>query len=98
MVPIAVNHLAASAVAPRVGARWTSMGNFSGTSQGATSGMQNNGDMQYRIRFVGERELPPDQDFAFMECDDQLWLAIKRNRISPPLLEECWGTYRQMAS
>jgi hypothetical protein len=60
--------------------------------------MYDNGEKRYRIKLVGERDLPADQDFAFMECDGQVWLALKKGRLTAPVLEVCWATFRQMAS
>lgn len=48
----------------------------------------------YRIAFVEETELPPDQDFVFMECQGEMWLAFKTTRLTPQVLEDAWATFR----
>lgn len=49
----------------------------------------------YRIAFVDETDLPPDQDFVFMECQGDMWLAVKATRVTPKVLEDAWETYRE---
>lgn len=54
---------------------------------------------QHHIAFVGDDDLPGDQDFAFLDCsDDGIWLVLKRSRLTPAVLEDAWATFRQMAS
>lgn len=60
--------------------------------------MFDNGDHRhYRITFVDEDGLPADQDFAFLECDGDVWLAFKRTKLTEPVLEDAWTAYRKTA-
>ena len=52
---------------------------------------------QCRIKLVAEGDLPPDQDFAFAECEGDLWLLLKETRLVAPVLEDAWATYRELA-
>lgn len=59
--------------------------------------MQDNGDRQYRTIYVEDCELPEGTDFAFVEVGGEVWLAYKRNRVTPRVLEELRAVYRQTA-
>lgn len=56
-----------------------------------------NGESRYHIMFVGDDSLPPDKDFAFLECGGDVWLAFKRSHITEAVLEEAWSAFRDMA-
>lgn len=56
--------------------------------------MRDNGG-QHHIIFVDDGVLKDDQDFAFLECGGETWLAYNRNRITPEVLEESWLVYRE---
>lgn len=57
--------------------------------------MFDNGDKRYRIAFVDEDALPADQDFAFLECDGDVWLAFKRTQLTESALEDAWTAFRR---
>lgn len=59
--------------------------------------MNTSGDKPHRITLVEDDDLPPGQDFAFLDCGDELWLALKRNRMTASVLEAAWATYRATA-
>lgn len=57
--------------------------------------MFDNGDQKrYHIKFVEESALPADQDFAFLECDGNVWLAFKHTQLTESALEDAWEAYR----
>lgn len=58
--------------------------------------MMGHGDKQYRIKLVGEDDLPAEQDFAFIDCGGELWLALSRPRLSEQVLEEAWNLHLEM--
>lgn len=60
--------------------------------------MRDDGNPQYHIMFVGDDGLPPGRDFAFLECDGEVWLAFVESHITPAVLEEAWATFRDMAA
>jgi hypothetical protein len=52
---------------------------------------------EHHITFIDDDELPSNQDFAFLDCeDDGLWLVLKRSRLTPHVLEDAWETFRRM--
>jgi hypothetical protein len=58
-------------------------------------------EMQYRIAFADDSELIDGQDFAFLEAEQEMWLAYRRGLSEQALvraLEESWAAFRQMAS
>jgi hypothetical protein len=54
------------------------------------------GARQHHIKIVQPDALPADRDYAFMECGGELWLALRADRLTEAVLEECWATYRAM--
>jgi hypothetical protein len=59
-------------------------------------GSRANMNRPHHIKIVEPDVLPADRDFLFMECDGELWLALKAGRVTAPVLEEAWATYRAM--
>jgi hypothetical protein len=55
------------------------------------------GEKPHRITLVGHEDLPPGQDFAFLDCGGELWLALKWDRLTATTLEEAWAVYRATA-
>ena len=54
---------------------------------------------EYHVTLVEDDALPPDHDFAFVEHDRVLWVALKRGRVtSPQVLEEAWAAFRAVFS
>lgn len=49
---------------------------------------------QYHIKFVDTDELD-GKDFAFLECDGEMYLAVTRP-ITEAKLEESWAAFRDM--
>jgi hypothetical protein len=49
----------------------------------------------YRVVFVGDDELPDEQDWAFVEyCDrDETVFALKKSRLTEVVLEDAWRAY-----
>lgn len=56
----------------------------------------NRGDTKYHVTIVEDDALPADQSFAFLECDGQLWLALRRTEITEHVLEDAWDVYHEM--
>lgn len=54
-----------------------------------------NGD-RFHIMFVEPGKLPTGQDFAFLECGGEVWLAYDEGRITPAVLEASWTAFRDM--
>lgn len=53
---------------------------------------------RYAVRFIGDDQLPPEQDWAFLECDGVTYFTIKQSRLTERVLEDAWAAYRrQMA-
>jgi hypothetical protein len=50
----------------------------------------------HHVRIVEAAQMPCDKEFMFMECGGELWLALRADRLTERMLEECWATYRQM--
>lgn len=48
---------------------------------------------QYVVTFISDEELPPEQDFALLEVDGDVYLAIKQSRVAPCVLEEAWQLF-----
>lgn len=53
-----------------------------------------NGERGYHVMFVGPQTLPQEQDFVFLECGGEVWLAIRRDRLTVEVLEDAWTAYR----
>lgn len=53
---------------------------------------------KYAVRFIDDDRLPPEQDWAFLECGGVTYLAIKRSRVTERALEEAWAAYRQQVA
>ncbi len=61
--------------------------------------MHDAAETDHHVRLVPDDALPEGQDFAFVDChDDDLWLLLKKSRVTPKVLEEAWTTYRTMVS
>ena len=48
---------------------------------------------QYVVTFVGDSDLPPEQDFMLFEADGSVFLAIKQSRVTPCVLEQAWQLF-----
>ena len=51
---------------------------------------------EYGVKFVEDHELPPGQDWIFVEVDGGLYFVVKESRITPEVLNQAWAAYRQM--
>ena len=51
---------------------------------------------EYGVKFVEDHELPPGQDWIFVEVDGALWFVVKESRVSPGVLNQAWAAYRRM--
>lgn len=80
-------------------ARCSSMGtNWEDQQQEQRTAMVDSADRKhYRIKIVDEDVLPAEQDFVFFECDGDVWLAFKRTKLTEPVLEDAWSTFRATA-
>jgi hypothetical protein len=52
----------------------------------------------HRITLVPPDALPTDKDYVFLECNWEVWLALKADHFTVDVLEECWATYREMVA
>lgn len=48
---------------------------------------------RHRIAFIDECDLPDGQDYAFVDCGGEMWLAVKRDHVTEPVLERAWAVY-----
>lgn len=50
---------------------------------------------RYAVKFIKDDQLPPEQDWALLECDGDTYVVIKESRILECVLEDVWAAYRQ---
>lgn len=51
---------------------------------------------EYHILPVADHVLPAGMDFVFVECQGELWLALRGASLTAPILEDAWDAYRHM--
>lgn len=54
--------------------------------------------IRHAVKFINDDQLPPDQDWALLECDGDTFVFIKRSRVTECVLEDAWSAYRQRAN
>lgn len=54
--------------------------------------------LDYRVVFVGDDELPDEQDWAFVEYRDETVFALKKSRLTEVVLEDAWRTFVERVS
>lgn len=50
---------------------------------------------KHTVLFIEDGQLPPEQDWAFLECEGVTYLAIKKSCVTERVLEDAWAAYRQ---
>lgn len=53
--------------------------------------------MDHRIEFVGDDDLPEEQDWALIRTQTLVLFAFKRSRLTPEVLESAWCAFRRLA-
>lgn len=53
--------------------------------------------MDYSVVFIADDELPDGHDWAMIRSTAGVVLAVKRDRLTPRVLEEAWCAYRRLA-
>lgn len=59
--------------------------------QGIHDAMQHE---EYGVSFVQEDALPDGVDWVFIEVDDTLYFAIKKDRVTAETLADAWAAFR----
>lgn len=53
---------------------------------------------EYGVSFVPDDALPDGVDWVFIEVDDTLYFAIKKDHVTAETLADAWGAFRLLES